>query len=129
MPKFVVFFAYTPETWSRMIDQPGDRTAAVRGSAEAVGARLENLYWMLGEQDGMVVLETPDAETAAAVVITSMSSGAVRSLGTHQLFDQEQLTAVLGKARSARDSFRPPGPEPDRPPPSGAQRVEDLRCR
>jgi uncharacterized protein with GYD domain len=109
MPRFVIFFAYTPETWNRMVDQPGDRTAAVRASAEAVGARLEALYWMLGEADGMVILEAPDAQTAAAVTLTSASTGAVRSLGTHQLFDQDELQTVLGKVKSGRAVFRAPG--------------------
>jgi uncharacterized protein with GYD domain len=109
MPRFVIFFAYTPETWARMAEQPGDRTAAVRAAAEAVGARLEALYWMLGEADGMVLLEAPDAQTAAAVTLTSASTGAVRSLGTHQLFDQDELQSVLGKVRSGRAVFRAPG--------------------
>jgi len=109
MPKFIVFFSYTPETWGRLIDQPGDRTAAVRASAEAAGGRLEALYWMLGGQDGLVILEAPDAESALAVAVTSMSTGAVTHLGTHQLLDQDQLLAVLGKAKSIRDKFRPPG--------------------
>ena len=109
MPRFVIFFAYTPETWGRMVEQPGDRTAAVRASAEAVGARLEALYWMLGEADGMVLLEAPDAQTAAAVTLTSASTGSVRSLGTHQLFDQDELHTVLGKVRSGRAVFRAPG--------------------
>jgi uncharacterized protein with GYD domain len=109
MPMFVIFFAYEPETWGRMVDQPGDRTAAVRAAAEAVGARLEALYWMLGEADGMVLLEAPDAQTAAAVTLTSASTGTVRSLGTHQLFDQDELQSVLGKVRSGRAVFRAPG--------------------
>src|SRR3954454_5580240 len=83
MPRFVIFFAYTPETWARMAEQPGDRTAAVRAAAEAVGARLEALYWMRGEADGRVLLEAPDAQTAAAVTLTSATTVAVRSLGTH----------------------------------------------
>jgi uncharacterized protein with GYD domain len=109
MSKFVVFFSYTPEAWGRLVDQPGDRTAAARASAEAAGCRLEALYWMLGEQDGMVILDAPDAESAAASVLGSVSSGAVRSAGIHQLLDQDQLKAVLDKTRSARDAFRPPG--------------------
>ena len=109
MPKFVTFFAYTPETWGRLTDQPGDRTAAVRAAAEAAGARVEALYWMLGEQDGMVILEAPDAESAAAVAITSAASGAIRNLGTHQLFDQDQLRGILDKAKGVRAAFRPPG--------------------
>ncbi len=109
MPKFVVFFSYTSETWSRMVDQPGDRTAAVRATVEAAGGHLEALYWMTGGQDGFVILETPDAETALAVGVTSMSSGAVEHRGTHQLLDQEQLLEVLDKAKQVRDTFRPPG--------------------
>lgn len=109
MPKFVAFFSYTPEAWGRMIDQPGDRTAAARASAEAVGARLEAIYWMLGEQDGMVLLDAPDAETASASVLASVSSGAIRSLGTHQLLDQEQLGTVLERAKRGRAAFQAPG--------------------
>jgi uncharacterized protein with GYD domain len=64
---------------------------------------------MLGEQDGFVVLDAPDAETAAASVLSSMSSGDVRSHGVHQLLDQEQLRSVLDKARRGREAFRRPG--------------------
>lgn len=109
MPRFVIFFAYTPETWGRLVEQPGDRTAAVRASAEAVGARLEALYWMFGEADGMVVLEAPDAQTVAAVALTSASTGTVRSLGTHQLFDQDELQSVLATVRRGRAAFQAPG--------------------
>ena len=73
------------------------------------GARLEALYWMLGEADGTVILEAPDAQTAAAVTLTSGSTRAVRSLGTHQLFDQDELQTVLGKVKRGREAFRPPG--------------------
>jgi uncharacterized protein with GYD domain len=109
MPKYAVFFAYPAETWDRMVESPGDRTAAVRAAVEALGARLEALYWMLGEADGMLIVEAPDAETAAAVTLTSASTGTVRTLGTHQLFDQDQLTAILGKVQSGRAAFRRPG--------------------
>ena len=109
MPRFVLFFSYAAETWSRMIDQPGDRTAAVRAAGEAAGGRLEALYWMLGGHDGLVLLEAPDAETAAAVAVTSFSSGALGHAETHQLLDQDQLLTVLGRAREVRTAFRPPG--------------------
>ncbi len=109
MPRFVVFCSHTAQTWSRLIDQPGDRTAAVRAAAEAAGGRLEALYWMLGGHDGLVVIEAPDAETAAAVGVTSFSSGALGHLETHQLLDQDQLLTVLGRAREVRTAFRPPG--------------------
>jgi hypothetical protein len=30
MPRYVLFFSYTSNTWTRMLGNPGDRTAAVR---------------------------------------------------------------------------------------------------
>ncbi len=81
----------------------------MRATAEAAGGRLEALYWMTGGQDGLVILEAPDTETAVAVSVTSLCSGAMRHVETHELFDQAQLLTVLGKAKDVRDSFRPPG--------------------
>ena len=34
MAKYVILFTYTSEAWTRMIQNPGDRTAAVRRLAE-----------------------------------------------------------------------------------------------
>jgi uncharacterized protein with GYD domain len=109
MPRFVVFFSYTAETWSRMVEQPGDRTAAVRALAEAAGGRLEVLYWMLGGRDGLLILDVADAETAAAVSVTSFSTGALAHLETHELLDQDQLLRLLDKAKGYRASFAPAG--------------------
>ncbi len=30
MAKYVTFFTYTSDTWARMIQNPGDRSAAIR---------------------------------------------------------------------------------------------------
>jgi hypothetical protein len=46
MAKYVVFFTYSSETWARMIQSPGDRTAALRQLADSVGGSVECLYWM-----------------------------------------------------------------------------------
>jgi hypothetical protein len=34
MAKYAVFFTYSSEAWARMVNNPGDRTAAVRQLAE-----------------------------------------------------------------------------------------------
>lgn len=51
MSRYVVFFSYTSETWARMMDSPGDRTAAVRQVVETLGGSLESIDWMLGPHD------------------------------------------------------------------------------
>ena len=53
MPKYVSFFTYTSESWARMINAPGDRTAALRQVLEPLGGSLETIYWMFGAYDGI----------------------------------------------------------------------------
>jgi hypothetical protein len=59
-----------------------------------------------------LVMDAPDAAAAAAVSIAVSSTGAVRDLETHELIAPADLPAVLEKAGTARDSYRPPGSWP-----------------
>ncbi len=109
MPRYVTFFSYTGETWSRLLEQPGDRTAALRTTAQAVGATLESLDFMLGGHDGMVVVQAPDAVTVAAFVATALGSRALAAASTHELLTQDELVRALGTAAAGRSAFAPPG--------------------
>lgn len=41
MAKNALIGGYTAEAWAKMIENPGDRVAAVTKTAQAVGAKLE----------------------------------------------------------------------------------------
>lgn len=109
MAKFALFFSYTADTWAKMIKNPGDRAAAVRQVIEPMGGTLESFYFMFGDHDGFVVADAPDSETAAAVAIAVASTGALKSVETHQLIEPADLTGVLAKAGGALANYRPPG--------------------
>jgi uncharacterized protein with GYD domain len=109
MAKYVTFFSYTPDAWAKMIKNPSDRGAAVRALAAAIGGTVESIYFMFGEWDGIVVIDTSDTETAAAVAIAVTSTGAFSRLQTHQLIEPENLAAVLGKAGEVLGAYRAPG--------------------
>jgi uncharacterized protein with GYD domain len=109
MPKFAAFFSYTSESWAGMVGNPGDRAAAVRQLAESLGGSLESFYWMFGPHDGFAVFEFPDSVSAAAVSVAVASSGAVKSLETHQLITPEDAAAVLEAAARAVGRYSPPG--------------------
>jgi uncharacterized protein with GYD domain len=109
MAKFAAFFSYKPETWNQFLMKPGDRTAAVRDLAESVGGSLETMYFMFGDRDGFVVLDVPDRDAAAAIAVAVNSSGAFSHMETRELISPEDLPAVLEKAASAREVYRPPG--------------------
>ena len=77
MAKYVLFFGYSSESWHRMIDNPGDRTAAARAVIEGAGGTLEVIYWMFGEWDGFAIFEAPGSINAARAA--SLSAAAARS--------------------------------------------------
>ena len=109
MAKYVIFFSYTSEAWARMIQSPGDRTAAVRQLTDSVGGSMECAYWMFGAQDGLVIFDVPDSVSAAAVSVAVGSTGSFKSLETHELLSQEQLSQVLSRSKTAAQAYRPPG--------------------
>jgi uncharacterized protein with GYD domain len=109
MAKYAIFFSYSGATWGRMINSPGDRTAAVRRLADSVGGSIESVYWMFGTHDGIVIADIPDSVSAAAVSVAVASTGAFAHVQTHELLTQEQLGQALQKAGDAKRAYQPPG--------------------
>lgn len=109
MAKVAVFFAYTPETWSKMITRPSDRSTAAQALAERVGGTLESLYFMFGDWDGFAVFDVPDTESAAALSVAVASSGAFRHLETRQLIDAADIPGIMQKSSAALENYSPPG--------------------
>src|SRR6202023_3784603 len=102
MAKFAVLGGYTSEAWAKMIDNPGDRTAAVTRAVEALGGKLETFYWSFGDDDFLGIIEAPDDIAAAAFSVAVGSSGSVRNLRTIQLISIDEGRKMLEKANEAR---------------------------
>ena len=49
MPLYMTQFAYTPEAWATLSDNPEDRSVAVRDLLETQGGRLIGWYLSFGE--------------------------------------------------------------------------------
>jgi uncharacterized protein with GYD domain len=107
--KYVFFFTYTSEAWARMIQSPGDRSAVVRQLVDSLGGSHESIYWMTGAHDGLLIADFPGSVDAAALSVTVGSTGAFKTLETHELFNQEQLGQVLSRAKNATGAYQPPG--------------------
>jgi uncharacterized protein with GYD domain len=58
-----------------MIENPGDRVAAVTTTAQAVGAKLESFFWSFGEDDYLAIIDAPDDVTAGSVAIAVALGG------------------------------------------------------
>ena len=78
------------------------RGAVQRGNAfqEAVkqaGGRVREVVWTMGAYDFIAVLEAPDDETAAGLVLRVAAAGNVRTT-TMRAFDADQMTDIIARA-------------------------------
>ena len=106
MPHYMVQFSYSPQAWAGLIEQPEDRTAAVRALIEGVGGRLVGLYWAFGDYDGVAIFEAPDNVAIGGAIVRVLGSGAFSAVKTTPLFtarEGQQLLALAGRA-----DYRPP---------------------
>ena len=98
MPLFMIEFGYTPDVWAGLVKSPENRAETVGRILEDAGAKLHNLWYSFGENDGFALIEAPDNITASGLAIAITSSGAFRKFETHVLMTQDELLDALGKA-------------------------------
>jgi uncharacterized protein with GYD domain len=113
MPKYVSFFSYTGEAWSRMVEHPADRASAARAAIEGAGGEMESFYWMLGSADGFVVYTMPDEIAAASYSAAVSASGRLARQETFQVLDMDDGRRALERAREVSLNYRPPGAPTD----------------
>ena len=107
MALYLSRFSYTPETWSRLKQNPEDRRDAARAYIESVGGKLHGFWYAFGEFDGYNLWEAPDNVSMAAVAIAIGGGGALSKLETTVLLTVEETLDALSRARDV--SYRPPG--------------------
>jgi uncharacterized protein with GYD domain len=60
MAFYLMRFSYTPETWSKLMQNPEDRRDAARAYIEQVGGTLHGFWYGFGKYDGYAIYEAPD---------------------------------------------------------------------
>ena len=107
MAFYLMRFSYTPETWSKLMENPEDRRDAARAYIEQVGCALHGFWYGFGEYDGYTLWEAPDNVSMAGVAIALSAGGAISSLQTTVLLTIEETLEALGKSASV--TYRSPG--------------------
>jgi uncharacterized protein with GYD domain len=94
MHSYVIFFGLTAQGMQNIKDSP-DRVEAAKQVVKAMGGEMKAFYGILGSQfDTMFVLEAPDDEAVAKMVLAIASGGNVRT-ETHRLFAEEEYRKVI----------------------------------
>jgi uncharacterized protein with GYD domain len=70
------------------------RGNSFREAVEQAGGRVRELVWTMGEYDFVTVVEAPDDETAATLVLRVAAAGNVRTK-TMRAFDADQMSDII----------------------------------
>jgi uncharacterized protein with GYD domain len=71
------------------------RAAAMKSAAKKMGIEVTNIYWTLGDSDGILIFNAPNEETATAAMLYLSSQGNV-STTTARAFDSSEIEKVIG---------------------------------
>ena len=93
MHTFIALLNFTDQGIHNLKDSP-HRADMFLEVAEKAGAHVKDVYWTLGHHDGVLIIEAPADETAAAVLLALGSSGNVR-IETLRAFDWAEFQTVL----------------------------------
>ena len=98
MPKYLIEASYTAEGFKGIQkDKASGRVAVVKKAIEALGGKLEAMYFCLGENDLIVLVEAPDNASVAALNIAVSASGVARTKTT-ALMTAEETDGALAKS-------------------------------
>ena len=98
MSLFMTQFSYTTEAWATLVKTPEDRKVPLKAMIEKMGGQLIDLYYCFGEYDGLVSMDAPDENTAAAAVLAATVPGHIKATKTTVLQTVENAMASWAKA-------------------------------
>ena len=93
MPTYIVLMNWTDQG-IRADTETVHRSEQADALAEKYGARIEQIYWTMGQYDSVIILEAPDDESASAFVLTVTGAGNLRT-STLRAFDHDEMQAIL----------------------------------
>ena len=76
MPKYISLVKYTSKVIENIKESP-NRLDAVKQLCEHMGATVDSFYLTMGRYDIVIVVDAPDRETVAKILLSIASRGAV----------------------------------------------------
>ncbi len=95
MATFLTTIKFTREG-IKGIDDSTKRAVAFRTAARKLGVRVRDVYWTLGDYDGLLVLEASDDESVAAALLHLGLAGNVHTT-TVRAFHAADMDKILTK--------------------------------
>ena len=94
MAKYITLLNWTDQGIRSVKDSPA-RVDSVRALARKHGCEMQDFYMTIGAYDMVAIVEAPDDEVAAKLMLTIGSAGNVRST-TLKAFPEESFRKIVG---------------------------------
>ena len=105
MPKYLIQGRYTSEGLRGLAkDKASGRKAAVQAAMKSVKGKLESLYFALGSDDVVLIVDAPDNIAVAALSMSVGSAGLI-SVRTTPLLTVDEVDQAL----ASQPKYRAPG--------------------
>jgi uncharacterized protein with GYD domain len=95
MATFITTIKFTQQG-IKAIDGTTKRAAALKAAGKKMGVKVTDIYWTLGDHDGVLVYEAPDDETATTLLLHLGASGNVHTT-TVRAFTAAEMDKILAK--------------------------------
>jgi uncharacterized protein with GYD domain len=95
MAKYIILLNYTQKGIEKIKESPS-RSDAFKKLCQSMGAKVEKNYLTMGRYDLVVIVDAPDSETIAKIVLTTASKGAI-STETLQAFPEEEYRRIISE--------------------------------
>ena len=105
MPKYLIRANYTASGAAGLLREGGSgRAKAITALVDSAGGSVESFYWVMGDDDIIIIADMPDTAAAAAVSLNVGASGAA-ACTTSELLTVAQVDDIANR----RIDYRPPG--------------------
>ena len=97
MSTFIALLDYTDQGIANIRDSP-HRADQFNDLAERAGAKVVSQYWTIGSHDGVLILEAPNDEVAASILLALGAAGNVRTttLRAFEWADAQEMIEAHG---------------------------------
>jgi uncharacterized protein with GYD domain len=109
MPKYLIQASYVGEGVAGLLKEGGsERRKASEQVVEALGGRVEAMYYAFGETDLFSIVDLPDNVSAATCSLLVNASGRVKVSYT-PLMTPEEIDQAAERGRQISAAYRAPG--------------------
>ena len=95
MATFITTIKFTQQG-IKDIDHTTQRAATFKSEAKKQGVTVKEIYWTLGDFDGLLILDAPDDATATSALLHLGAMGNVHTT-TMRAFDAAEMDKILTK--------------------------------